>query len=79
MNKEDIIRMALEADFKVLQGGVPPYKLYVMNVDHLTRFAALVAAAEREECAKVCDELNKDCNSLLVESCAATIRSGMKA
>jgi len=28
----------------------------VMDANHLERFAALVAAAEREACAKVCDQ-----------------------
>lgn len=31
----------------------------VCTIDELERFAALVAAAEREACAKVCDELAK--------------------
>ena len=45
MNREDIIRMAREA-------GLPSSELYHKNLE---RFAALVAAAEREACAKVCD------------------------
>jgi len=46
MTREDIIRMAREAH------------LVMYDYDHpsLERFAALVAAAEREACAKVCDE-----------------------
>ena len=46
MTNEDIIRMAREAH------------LVMYDYDHpsLERFAALVAAAEREACAKVCDE-----------------------
>ena len=47
MNKEDIIRMAREADACHDNVQVTPF---------LERFAALVAAAEREACAKVCDE-----------------------
>ena len=61
MTREDIIRMAWEAGFQVLlprdhvdgTGGV-----YVEDDDiaeMLERFAALVAAAEREECAKICE------------------------
>ncbi len=48
MNKEDIIRMAREAGFycttrqSTLEGMIE-------------RFAAIVAAAEREACAKVCE------------------------
>ena len=47
MNKEDITKLAREAGFVGMDG------------DHgaLRRFAALVAAAEREACAKVCDVL----------------------
>jgi len=47
MTEEDIIRMAREAG--VLSGfeGEP---------DNLVRFAELVAAAEREACAQVCDK-----------------------
>ncbi len=46
MNREDIIRMAREAG---LVPGPSPTSM-------LERFAAIVAAAEREACAKVCDE-----------------------
>jgi hypothetical protein len=48
MNQSDIIRMAREA-------GWTNYSLMVsVEVKRLERFAALVAAAEREACAKVC-------------------------
>jgi hypothetical protein len=47
MNREEIIRMAMEADVWV--AGLEPYQ------SRLEHFAALVAAAEREACAKVCD------------------------
>jgi hypothetical protein len=45
MNREDIIRMEREA----LLNGL----LEVGLIDYFERFAALVAAAEREACAKV--------------------------
>jgi hypothetical protein len=48
MNKEEIIRMAREA------GLDPDLWNYT---DAFERFAALVAAAEREACAKVCEGL----------------------
>ena len=48
MDREDIIRMAREA------GLDPDLWNYT---DAFERFAALVAAAEREACAKVCDVL----------------------
>ena len=46
MNREDVIRMAKEAGPLVST----PFDVWC------DRFADLVAAAEREECAKVCDE-----------------------
>ena len=45
MNREDIIRMAREA-------GIGP----VYGHESIERFAALVAAAEREACAKVVED-----------------------
>jgi hypothetical protein len=45
MNREDIIRMAQET-------GVTAER-----VRDLVNFAALVASAEREACAKLCDEI----------------------
>ena len=47
MTREDVIRMAREAEF----GG-----FVSMITNPLERFAALVAAHEREECAKVCED-----------------------
>jgi len=47
MNREDIIRMAREADFKANVNE--PYN--VTN-EWVFRFAAIVASAEREACAK---------------------------
>jgi hypothetical protein len=49
MNREDIIRMAEQAGAAHL-ANVPGF------TDFLTRFAGLVAEAEREACAKVCRE-----------------------
>ena len=51
MTREDIIRKAREAQM--------PYYYRtgeVTNLEQLERFAVLVAAAEREACAKVCEE-----------------------
>jgi hypothetical protein len=50
MNREDIIRMAREADFKANVNE--PYN--VTN-EWVFRFAALVASAEREACAELTD------------------------
>ncbi|NCX55906.1 MAG: hypothetical protein EBW87_01715 [Burkholderiaceae bacterium] len=52
MNREDIIRMAREAGMELYGLGKDREKF----VYYLQEFAALVAAAEREACAKVCEE-----------------------
>ena len=51
MTREDIIRMAREAGFVGFDG----------DNGSLRRFAALVAAAEREACAKLADEYIEGC------------------
>ncbi len=51
MTRDDIIRMAREA-------GIAKHGLgWTCWEGQLERFAALVAAAEREACAKVCEEI----------------------
>jgi hypothetical protein len=72
MNRDDIIRMAREAgfEFNSLGGTYTSGKLD----EHLERFAALVAEAERETCAKVCDE-RELANIYGVKECAAVIRA----
>ena len=52
MNREDIIRMALEAE--VLSKYESPTGFCA---EAAVKFAALVASAEREACAKIADEL----------------------
>ena len=85
----DIERMAREAGFPfnkygLLQGDD---RGEIDADDMLARFAALVAAAERERCAKVCEstgEVAADMYGDGVEClttasmCAATIRAGVK-
>ena len=39
------------------------------GTDGLERFAALVAAAEREACAKLCDEVGEDLYEALMREC----------
>ena len=53
MTKEDIIRMARTAGCH--DNGE---EFRFVEFRYLERFAALVAAAEREACAKLCDELD---------------------
>jgi hypothetical protein len=59
MNKEDIIRMAQQCGLLEFLKDECPSK---SQWDHLNQllpeFAALVAAAEREACAKVCEDMD---------------------
>jgi hypothetical protein len=52
MNRDDIIRMAQEAG-AFFDGD---FSVYDMPEHCFEKFAALVAAAEREACAKVCED-----------------------
>ncbi len=57
MNREDIIRMAREAGCKPFRSPEHWDDVQVFATpDVLERFAALVAAAEREACAKVVED-----------------------
>ena len=58
MTKDDIIRMAREAGIYETKDDAGE-KLWVPDQQELERFAALVAAAEREACAKVADDWSK--------------------
>ena len=56
MTRDDIIRMAREAG--IFTGGHPmsPWSVYPSDLE---RFAALVAAAEREACAKMAEAFHQ--------------------
>jgi hypothetical protein len=64
MTSDDIIRMARETGIPIeIDWAGRPSTLvikdggtYLRGIDDLERFAELVAAAEREACAKVCDD-----------------------
>ncbi len=71
MTRDDIIRMAREAGFA---DGVAE----IVGLEGFARFAALVAAAEREACAKVCEDLtlaHPGRADLTADQCAAAIRA----
>jgi hypothetical protein len=72
LNRDDIIRMAREAGFDFNLLGATFTSGYLDQ--HLERFAALVAAAEREACAKVCEAEGERVDASWV-SCAAAIRA----
>jgi hypothetical protein len=79
MNRDDIIAMAQEAI--ITHSNPNPFDFRFTTVEQLECFAALVAAAEREACAKVCEDipLPKDPPALThlptIERCAAAIRA----
>lgn len=65
MTRDDITRMAQEAGFVGFDG----------DTKCLREFANIVAAAEREACAKECESLNEDFDHLYVSACADAIRA----
>ena len=70
MNREDIIRLAREA------GIADSWDLNWQD-KIIERFAALVASAKREECAKICDEQMQG-KSIWIEgarACSLAIRA----
>ena len=75
MNREEIILMVQEAVI-----GFPnqnPFDFRLLQIETIERFAALVAAVEREACAKICDgytEYGDPITNWAVD-CAAAIRA----
>jgi hypothetical protein len=74
MDRKDIIRILADLD-PVSDAG-----LASLSIETLERFAALIAAAEREECAKLCEEsperLDSDgCWRASQQACADAIRA----
>ena len=70
MTRDDILRIAREA-------GMP--SLSLIDIGYLEKFAALVAAAEREACAQLCDIRETTFKGYktdgLAALCAAAIRA----
>ena len=77
MTKDDIIRMAKEA------GGYMPEHYpdeLRRDTDDLARFAAIVAATEREACVNICNELHifgehQNLQIATIEDCVTAIRA----
>ena len=67
MTQDEIIEMAREAGFEIDCCSLDWHK-------RITAFAHLVAAKEREACAKVCDEVGEH-PSLTPQHCAESIRA----
>ncbi len=68
MTKDEVIRMAREARFEQIAGDD-----WVCFTEEIERFAALVAAAEREACAKVVEQT--PWSNWFQSDCAAAIRA----
>ena len=80
MTRDDITRMAREALILPAQekddngtGMWATFTVYKGSIEALEKFAALVAAAEREACAKACEEVGV-WPSLGPKDCAEAIR-----
>ena len=78
MTRDDIIRMARKAGLKVgtnISGvtlvGSPLGKSGIahLDIEEMERFAALIAAAEREACLKICETHNT------TDMCSAAIKA----
>lgn len=88
MTRDEIVRIASEAGCLGPGLGGDPDGLWEPSghenvTDLMFRFATLVAAAEREACAKVCEETTAAWTQHLYNSgcvdCAAAIRSRSQA
>ena len=72
MTQDEIIRMAREAGAVERYFGNQLHGIAFHKKEWLERFAALVAAHEREACAKVCEQVGQDWN---YHGIAAAIRA----
>ena len=82
MNREDVVRMAEEAEINCDLIDEGEGQIWYITIETLERFAALVAAAEREACAKVCEGMARPVGNDMMSaaqwtatSCAAAIRA----
>ena len=77
MIRDDIIKWARDAGFEFAYKGYGPDVLHTYGLEYSSRcferFAALVAAAEREACADICDQ-HATCEGT-AQLCAAAIRA----
>ena len=71
MNRDDIIRMARDSGMELYGLGKDREKF----VHYLQEFTALVAAAEREACARVCADMQNGWASDDHLACADAIRA----
>jgi hypothetical protein len=79
MTREDIIRMGIETDLFIYNGDDTSLTVWLIPTEEkFLKFASLVAAAEREACAKVCFEMaqrHNDIRSAALEMASEYIRA----
>lgn len=79
MTRDEIIRMAREAGYSIRQfDGVDEVMdgdNYHIQTDEVEKFAALIAAAEREACAEICDRFQARDVGMQPAECAGAIRA----
>ena len=76
MTQDEIIALAMEAEF-VSRGNTSreESELFVCTDKDIVHFANLVAAKEREVCAKLCESLSMQQEIDVRDQCAAAIRA----
>ena len=70
--KNEIIELARQAGFERLGHDEHDYVCYP---DDIVAFATLVASAEREACAKLCDGYSDGRHANMADLCAEAIRA----
>lgn len=70
MERDEIIEM-----MNIAGGVFGAYCFWEVEPDELERFANLVAAREREACAKICDRLGDETEDANAADCADAIRA----
>lgn len=77
ITRDEMIKMAREAGFNVEENGAinDGIETAADFSNELARFAALVAAAEREACASICDRFQARDVGMQPAECAAAIRA----
>jgi len=74
MTRDDIIAMVQEAIID--HSNDNPFDFRLTTMEQIERFAALVATAEREACAKLCEwKTGVQHVDAAIETCAAAIRA----
>ena len=81
MDREDILKMAREAHRELVAKDYPghtaPLDPWTMRL--IERFADIIAAANREACALVCEQMQDWPDGATPYDCAVAIRAGRPA